>query len=271
MTTADKSVFFEKLEGRVCDAYIRAICWQDIVDRKGVIIGCEGLIRFPAVSDCDTKRVVSDLPFELLNITSELLFRISLSCILLSYQSNKSRLPLKLFLNIERQMLSKPDSIDELIEASLCLKMAGYELVVEVSAQPLSNASSFRMYIDGLIRLKQAGVFVVLDNYSISNEGHVELELGLVDLVKFDLRSLAIPLAPSSVFFTRVHEEVREALAEFIRLYRLPLLAKRVETLWQFGVVSGLPFSYFQGYHFGRLRPAEDELIPVVKDGGCRS
>lgn len=248
-----------------CADAIRAVYWQDIIDRRGAKIGIECLIRLAGVTDRDTRAAISWLPSLMLcRITSKLLHRISLSCVRSPY-ANRGR-PFKIFLNIEKQTLSCVSIVDELIEASRCLTIAGYELVVEVTERQLPSDASFRLYIDGLVRLKQANIFVILDDDSqMKDEEHVELELGLAHLVKFDINSLGIPHDPfSSNFFGETFRRLQGRLYDFIDLYQVFLLAEKVETLWQSRVVTDLPFSYFQGYHYGRPYPAEDGLMPAL-------
>lgn len=249
-----------------CFRAVRAIYWQEIVDQSGARIGCESLIRLTGVPDCDTEVAIRQMSSSALSkITSELLLRISLNCIL--SPSVATGTPFKIFLNVEKQTLSCADAIDELIEASRCFKVSGYELVVEVTERPLPEGASMRMYIDGLIRLKRAGIPVALDDYSLDNDEHVELELGLVGLVKLEIDSLGVPLeSPTGDFLRRKHRKLREQLYEFVRRYRVLLLAERVETPWQSKVVADLPFNYFQGYYFGKPCPAEDGLMPTVRE-----
>lgn len=249
---------------------IRAIYWQDVVDRNCERVGCESLIRLTDVSDCNTEAVISQLSSEAIScITSELLFRISLNCLLspLSPRGGE-REPFKIFLNVEKQTLASFDVVDELIEASRSCKLAGYQLVVEATERPLIDGTPERMYIDGLIRLRQSGIPVVLDDYLITNREHIELELGLIGLVKLELGSLGIPLKPCASTFETL-DGLQDQLLGFIRRYRVSLLAEKVETLWQSQVVSNLPFDYFQGYYFGRPHPADGESLMPVKTGGA--
>ena len=231
-------------------ASIRAISFQKIVDRNINSIGYETLVRLKGVPDRLTSAAISELSEnELCRLTSNLLFRLRLACI--SDISEKKSVK-RIFVNVEKSTLSCSESIDELLECAVDFVSSGFELVVEVTERPLASTCSMRDYIDGLIRLSRAGVAIALDDYNIAGNCHIELEMGLVELVKVDIESHGMPLSPG---YTLMRENLRDfhsIVSNFTNDFRIPLLAERVENSWQFETLCSMRFDYFQGYFTGR-------------------
>lgn len=246
------------------DGCIRSIYWQLLVDRAGAPVGYECLVRLAGVSDRNTEKIFNLMPAKFLySVTSELLFRLSLNCVFNNFSEGKPLV--KLFLNIEKDFFLCRDAVSELISASVLFSEFGYQLVVEITERPLKSRASLRNYIDGLIRLTQNKIPLVLDDYMLSNDENIELELGLISLVKFDVETLGIPLLESKCNFDeQSYIKLRDNLYEFVHAYRVPLLAEKVENSWQFEILSGLPFRYFQGFYFGRPNTAENGVIPTA-------
>lgn len=240
---------------------VRAVCWQDIVDRCGAKVGYECFIRLAGVPDQNTRLAVSMIPSLVLNkVMSELLRHISLNCI-------KSPNPckgkaFKIFLYVETHALLHANIVDELIEVYCCSRISGYELIIEVAGCQFSDNSLQQRYIDSLVRLKRAGVLVALGGGGILSDGwHIELELGLVSLVKLNISLIGISLNSLSL---DIYCKTCEQLYELIHVYRVLLLAENVSTIWQSEKVLSLPFSYFQGYYFGKAYSAADGAMPSL-------
>lgn len=232
---------------------------QPIKDRQDRVIGFENLARFAFDSfvkntgDAIARLAQDDLQ----RLTRELLQGLRIRCMLdRSYtrylQDARAESELvRHFVNVEKRSLADAELIDELIESAADLSCSGALLVVEVTERPVACFDSFRDYMKGLMRLKQEGVQVALDDYDLDSPAHWELDLGLCDVVKLDLADLGIPLHEDGDFLSSRYAVLGERLYDFIHRYQVDLVAEKVETGWQHEVAKGLPFKLFQGYRLG--------------------
>jgi len=85
--------------------------------------------------------------------------------------------------------------------------------------------------------LKELGFKFALDDV-IEHTGEVDKLLGLVDVIKIDLKG--------------VERDALPALAASLRAANKKLLAEKVETVGEFNLCMELGFEYFQGYYFAR-------------------
>ncbi|WP_371366659.1 EAL domain-containing protein [Pseudomonas sp. QL9] len=233
---------------------------QAIVDRQQQVIGFETLAALSAqVSGDASDELIAQLSmYDLERLTSDLLLRLRIRCLAeQNYEAQvrheqTSRLPMQYFVNVEKRSLTAPALVDELIEASADMDHAGCQLVVEVTERPLTSAGQLRAYIKGMMRLKQEGVLIALDDYPLDCSVHWELDLGLGDFVKLDIHSLGLVETVDAELLSARYPVLAAQLYEFVHRYRVALIAEKVETSWQHGIAKILPFSLFQGYLFGR-------------------
>ncbi|MDH4569695.1 EAL domain-containing protein [Pseudomonas sp. BN414] len=232
---------------------------QPIKDRQDRVVGFESLSRFAFDSFVEsTEDAISRLPRDdLQRLTRELLQGLRIRCMLdrsyarYLHDTQTGSLPVRHFVNVEKRSLAEAELIDELIEGAADLRCCGAQLVVEVTERPVGSVDGFRSYMKGLMRLKQEDVLVALDGYDIDSPVHWELDLGLCDVVKFDLKGLGVPLHEDRDFLSRRYAVLGERLYDFIHRYQVDLVAEKVETGWQHEVAKGLPFKLFQGYRLG--------------------
>jgi EAL domain-containing protein (putative c-di-GMP-specific phosphodiesterase class I) len=233
---------------------------QPIVNRQEHIVGFENLARvesdvFGGPMDHLIARLSAD---ELQRLTGEVLLGLRIRCLLDKNYSSQMKgqraghVALRHFVNVEKRSLAEPAVIDDLVESAADLRSSGAQLVVEVTERPLTSSSRFRAYVKGLMRLKQEGVQVALDDYDIDAPVHWELDLGLCDFVKLELPELGIPYCGDEDVLATHYIRLAEKLYQFIHRYLVGLIAEKVETGWQYEVAKGLPFKLFQGYHLGR-------------------
>ena len=243
---------------------------QRIVSSSFELVGYEVLIRLYGVPDALTEDAISKLSIDDLNrITSDLLFRLRLRCLSEPIQAKEK---IKLFINIEKQTLASSGAVDELLEAASDFLRSGFMLVVEVTERPLKKPCSMRNYIDGLLRLTQGGVDIAMDDYNIDAENHIELEMKLPSLIKVDIEPHGISLIPAAGSSECEDLKFRARISDFLIRFRTPLLAERVETVWQLEILSGMQFKFFQGYFIGKpwvyssniysAEPLEDSSAP---------
>lgn len=236
-------------------AWLAEVRLQPILDRQECIIGFENLARFDGTGKLGIYRMSDDL---LHSVTRELLLGLRMRCLLDTHyhrQLNDQRggqAMVRHFVNVEKRSLAKPAMVDELIESAADLLSTGAQLVVEVTERPLDAPEAFKAYMNGLIRLRQEGVQVALDDYDIHSPIHWELDLGLCDVVKLDLFDLGIACRGDEAFMSDHYARLMERLYQFIHRYPVELVAEKVETDWQYDLVKGLPFKLFQGYRLGR-------------------
>lgn len=102
--------------------------------------------------------------------------------------------------------------------------------VIEV----LENCIPNDELLETVIKLKQAGYTVALDDYVIDSAWL--RFLSYIDIIKFDIR--ATPL-----------EDIEPVLSEFSP-YKVKFLAEKVETHQEYAKARALGFSYYQGYFF---------------------
>lgn len=239
--------------------WVHEICLQPIVDRQECVIGYETLARISADAfGANMERDIGALSLNTLGkLTSEVLLGLRICCMLETHYTwrKKSELApaaVRHFVNVEKLSLTDPAIVEELIESAADLRSSGARLVVDVAERPVATPAQFNEYLRGLVRLKQEEVLVALDDYDLNSPVHWELDLGLCDVMKFELGSLGIVEPNDESNFAIRHAVLAEKLFEMIYRYRVELLAERVETDWQYEVVKGLPFNLFQGYRFGR-------------------
>lgn len=237
-----------------------AIRLQPIMDRRERIFGFENLARF-AFDACvgSTEDAIARLPLDdLQRLTRELLLGLRIRCMLDRSYANRLNNPqgdrraVRHFVNVEKRSLAEPDLVEEVIDSAVDLRSSGVLLVVEVTERPVDSFDGFRSYMQGLMRLKQEGLLVALDDYDIDGPFHWELDLGLCDFVKLDLPTLGVPLHEDGAFMGDRYTVLGEKLYTFIHRYQVDLVAEKVETEWQHEVARGLPFKLFQGYRLGR-------------------
>lgn len=233
---------------------------QPILDRQARIIGFESLARLASDAFvCSTEDAIARLSVEeLQRLTRELLLGLRIRCMLDCSYANRLNTPrcdrqaLRHFVNVEKRSLAEPDLVEEIIDSAVDLRSAGVLLVVEVTERPVASFASFRSYLQGLMRLKQEGLLIALDDYDLDDPFHWELDLGLCDFVKLDLQALGVPFYEDGAFMDERYAVLGEKLYQFIHRYQVDLVAEKVETVWQNEVAHGLPFKLFQGYRFGR-------------------
>lgn len=242
----------ESVPSGIGSRIIREVLLQPIANRSDRVVGHEHLVRLNAPHGRkSTEDVISRLSLaDLERLTSDLLLILRVRCLLDCGSSE--HVGARHFVNVEKRTLTRSGAVEALMETALELKQSGFQLVVEITERPLGGREKFRDYIDGLIRLKQGGVFIALDDYDIDSPKHWELDLGLCDIVKFDLRTLNLPAEPDENLMAENYRELSDKLYEFIHRYRVELLAEQIETARQFEVVRGLPFKLFQGFYIGR-------------------
>lgn len=105
-------------------------------------------------------------------------------------------------------------------------------VVIEI----LENVRVTTEVIEACAKLKSRGFLIALDDYDGTN-GHSDL-LGLADIVKVD--------------FMQTDQAGRAAMIQKIGLYKVELLAEKVETYEEYNEACQLGFKYFQGYFFGK-------------------
>ena len=164
----------------------------------------------------------------------------------------QGRFGIKQFVNVEKISISNFSIVDLLVECADNIRSYGFQLVIEITERPLLARELTSQYLDGLMRLKENGISVAMDDYNVFASKHLELDYNLCDLVKIDILDLHIPLQKDNGFIEVAHTQLYRALIDFVEKYRVLLVAEKVETDWQAVVVSGLPFTYFQGYAYGR-------------------
>ncbi|MFK0090786.1 EAL domain-containing protein [Pseudomonas sp. NPDC090755] len=229
---------------------VYAVHWQKIVDRKGLCIGYEALARLSGVSGSGVEKAIGVMSLsELRSLTSEV---ISLVCAGCAARPNSfENGPLSVFVNVEKESLTDRQLVGEVIACFEYLKARNYHLVLELTERPVSKKGLMR-YIDALYRLKGAGVSLALDDYDINDPVHLELGLGVCELVKLDISSLEGFSRRAQTMLDREGERVNAKINDFFQRYSVSLLAEKVEFDWQATKVLSMPFEFFQGYYFGR-------------------
>lgn len=232
-----------------CRRLISEIYWQPIVNRANQVVGVEQLTRLAGFADSETELVFSVLGSRQINsITMQSLSILQETCSGLS--SEKNKIGKTIFLNIEKDSFTSQSIVNEIIYTSNLLKNYSYDICIEVVERPLSNTNRISKYIDGLSKLKEAGIHIAMDDYDL-NGPHIELKLGLCTLVKLDIRDIMIPSRTNGlVSAVNYYDKLRDDLYEFASLYKVNLLAEKVENKWQFELLMGMHFNYFQGYFF---------------------
>ncbi|AYF89393.1 EAL domain-containing protein [Pseudomonas sp. JS3066] len=232
---------------------------QPIKDRQDRVVGFESLARFAFDSFIkSTEDAIARLPQDdLQRLTRELLQGVRIRCMLnrsytrYLHDTQAGSLPVRHFVNVEKRSLAESELVEDLIESAADLRCSGALLVVEVTERPTVCFDSFRSYMKGLMRLKEEGVLVALDDYDLGRPAHWELDLGLCDVVKLDLAELGVPQHEDGDFLSSRYAVLGERLYDFIHRYQVDLVAEKIETGWQHEVAKGLPFKLFQGYRLG--------------------
>ncbi|WP_044873285.1 EAL domain-containing protein [Pseudomonas sp. LFM046] len=240
-------------------AWLAEVRAQPIVNRQEHVVGFENLARIESdVFGGRMEHLIARLPGdELQRLTGEVLLSLRIRCMLDKNYSSQMKGEragpgaFRHFVNVEKRSLAEPSVIDDLVESAADLRSSGAQLVVEVTERPVASGEQFRAYVSGLMRLKQEGVQVALDNYDIDAPVHWELDLGLCDFVKLELSELGIPLRGDEDVLAARYIGLAEKLYQFIHRYLVEVIADKVETHWQYEIAKGLPFKLFQGYRLG--------------------
>lgn len=226
---------------------------QPIVDRQENIVGYETLAQFNLGLGSLEDVIKSCSVDALRQLTSDVLLGLLMRCRSTNaFMNGAVQTVVQHFVNVEKLSLTDPTTVDDIIEAAKVLRNSNTCLVVEITERPIGSGPQLKSYLQGLTRLKQADVVIALDDYNISSSVHWELDLGLCDIVKLDLPSLGITTHGDENSFEARYPALADHLFEFIHRYHVELLAEKVETDSQYRKIQGLPFKFFQGYHFGR-------------------
>jgi len=137
------------------------------------------------------------------------------------------------FLNVTRQFLV----------SDYCCMLPRNRVVLEV----LEDIEPDRSLISVLTKLSRNGYTIALDDFHYSEDKRPLL--ALADYVKIDFRAET----PSTL--------VQQI--EFLKEFKVKMLAEKVETQEEFELAKELGFDYFQGYFFCRPKIVGTERIPV--------
>lgn len=124
------------------------------------------------------------------------------------------------------------------------------QLVLEI----LEDVTVDDELLKAVIRLKEKGYLIALDDYRLNDANRSLLEYA--DIVKLDLQALD-------------NRTLREHVLQ-LRKYPLSLLAEKIETPDEFDWCRGLDFDYYQGFFLCRPRVLSGRQLPVNRLNAMR-
>ncbi len=158
-------------------------------------------------------------------------------------------LPLSIAINLSPQELSDPGLPDDLARLAAVHDVEPSRIHVEVSESLL--AGQVTAIRDPLVKLRDAGFGIALDDFGAGNTALAWLQVLPIDMLKLDRRF-------SSTIDTTPSQAIVAAIVQLAAALGIASLAEGIQTEAQLRCLTDLGCDYTQGFLLGRPQAAED-------------
>ncbi|WP_249553819.1 EAL domain-containing protein [Shewanella sp. 8A] len=225
-----------------------SLMFQPVVDRQGKIVSAEVLSRWYLTNG----EIVPVAQFIRLAEHNGLIAALDLNvadrvCQLVKQFKQQGIILPRMTLNISTLSFCQADFVDQFITLVRSYELDDKQLGVELAEGILLTANAF---VEPRIRqLTEAGIAITLDNFGAGQCALSCLHHYPLTEVKLDLHCAASLLVDASW---------SQALIQSIQSFKLPIVAKGVESVQQQQLFTALGCTHFQGYNIARALSFND-------------